>query len=71
MSDWVDKSLSEQQAELERGIALARKPKPVRTQRKYGDVVICAECLKPISARRIELYPHSTHCVECLALLEK
>ncbi|ODS10940.1 TraR/DksA C4-type zinc finger protein [Vibrio scophthalmi] len=71
MSDWVDKSLAEQQAELERGIALARKTKPTQTQRKHGDVVICAQCLTPIPERRLELYPHSTHCVECLALLEK
>ena len=70
MSDWVDKSLAEQQAELERGIAAARRTKLIQPQLKQGDDVICAQCLGPIPKRRLDLYPDSTHCVECLAILE-
>lgn len=70
MSDWIDKSLLEQEAALERGIAAARKSKLRAPQIKNGDEVVCAECLEPIPKRRLELYHHATHCVECLTLLE-
>lgn len=70
MSDWIDKSLQEQQAALERSIAAARKGKSWAPQIKNGDEVLCAGCLEPIPKRRIELYPHATHCVECLTSLE-
>lgn len=70
MSDWIDRAVSGQQAELERGIAAARKPTANAEQIKAGDDVLCAECLEPIPKRRIELHPDSTHCVECLEILE-
>lgn len=71
MSDWIDKSLQDQQAALERSIAAARKGPLRAPQIKNGDEVVCAECLEPIPKRRVELYPHVTHCVECLNQLEE
>ena len=70
MTDWIDKSVSNQQIELERGIAMARNPMPHVEQVKVGDDVLCALCLEPIPRQRIEAHPDSTHCVGCLSELE-
>ncbi|MDA0148840.1 hypothetical protein [Vibrio sp. LaRot3] len=70
MTDWIDKSVLNQERELKRSIAAARQAAPHVKQIKAGDEVLCAECLEPIPCGRIEAHPDSTHCVDCLSELE-
>lgn len=70
MTDWIDKSVSDQERELERGITLARCTTPHGVQIKAGDDVLCLKCLEPIPPKRLEAKPDSTHCVGCLSELE-
>ncbi|EGR2081491.1 hypothetical protein [Vibrio cholerae] len=65
MSDWIDRSVMEQQAELERGIARARQTTVRSTQQKVDGVVVCACCLCPIPLGRLKIFPNATHCTEC------
>jgi phage/conjugal plasmid C-4 type zinc finger TraR family protein len=71
MSDWIDKSVADQEAALNRSLDAARTKPSVRPQLTVNGVIVCLFCMEAIPLARLKAIPNATHCTECQASLEE
>jgi phage/conjugal plasmid C-4 type zinc finger TraR family protein len=71
MSDWIDKSVADQEAALRRNVDAARTKQSAKPQLIIDDVIVCLFCMEAIPLARLKAIPNATHCTECQASLEE
>jgi phage/conjugal plasmid C-4 type zinc finger TraR family protein len=71
MSDWIDKSVTDQEAALSRSLEAARTKHSTKPQLIINGVIVCLFCTEAIPLARLKALPDATHCTECQTMLEE